>query len=250
LSTFVDTSVWFAAANTRDGHNADAKAILSAVSEPVLTDHVLVETWRLLNSKLHRHAADHFWLGIREGAARLEKVTAGDLEAAWAIGVTFPDQHFSIVDRTSFAVMERLGISQAASFDKHFAIYRYGRGRDKAFDIVRSGHSEAFRLFHRAILDRKQIICSYNGVRRAVSPHILGHTAGEEKALVYQFGGASTSQPFGKAGWRCLFLSKASDITLRDGPWHTGIEHRKTQRCVENLYVDVNTRVPNQPGRR
>jgi hypothetical protein len=115
---------------------------------------------------------------------------------------------------------------------------------------VRSGHSEAFRLFHRAILERKQITCSYNGVRREICPHILGHTAGEEKALVFQFGGASTSRPLGKGQWRCLHLAKVSDIRLREGPWHTGSEHRKTQRCVETLYVDVNTRVPNQPGRR
>jgi predicted nucleic acid-binding protein len=250
LSTFVDTSVWFAAANIRDSRNSDAKAILSAIPEPVLTDHVLIETWRLVNTKVHREAAERFWLGIRQGAARLENVTAADLEAAWAMGAAFPDQDFSIVDRTSFAVMERLGISQAASFDNHFAVYRYGRARERAFQIVRSGHSEAFRLFHQAILERKQITCSYNGVRREVCPHILGHTAGDEKALVYQFGGASTSRPLGKGEWRCLSLAKVSDITLREGPWHTGSEHRKTQRCVENLYIDVNARVPNQPGRR
>jgi hypothetical protein len=32
--------------------------------------------------------------------------------------------------------MERLGIEQAASFDHHFAVYRYGQGRRKAFQIV------------------------------------------------------------------------------------------------------------------
>jgi len=32
-------------------------------------------------------------------------------------------QDFSIVDRTSFAIMERLGLSHAASFDDDFAIY-------------------------------------------------------------------------------------------------------------------------------
>jgi predicted nucleic acid-binding protein len=64
-------------------------------------------------------------------------VTFADLETAWAIGETFPDQDFSIVDRTSFAVMERLGITRAASFDDHFAIYRYGRNRDRAFEVLR-----------------------------------------------------------------------------------------------------------------
>ena len=59
------------------------------------------------------------------------------MEAAWAIGEAFPDQDFSLVDRTSFAVMERLGITQVASFDSDFAIYRYGRNRDRSFEVIR-----------------------------------------------------------------------------------------------------------------
>jgi len=104
---------------------------------PVMTDYVLVETWRLLNSRVHRRAAETFWSEVRRGIAQMEKVTAADLERAWAIGEAFPDQDFSLVDRTSFAVMERLGIMRAASFDDHFAVYRYGRNRDRAFEILR-----------------------------------------------------------------------------------------------------------------
>ena len=137
MSVFVDTSVWFGAANIRDRLNARAKNILAGITVPVLTDHVLVETWRLLHARVHRQAAEQFWLGVRRGAAQLEKVLAVDLEAAWTIGEAFPDQDFSIVDRTSFAVMERLGLARAASFDDHFAVYRFGRSRDRAFDILR-----------------------------------------------------------------------------------------------------------------
>lgn len=137
MSVFVDTSVWFGAANIRDRHNARAKAILADIRAPVATDHVLVEAWCLLNIRLHRQAAEQFWLAIRRGIAQMEKVTAADLEVAWSIGEAFPDQDFSIVDRTSFAVMERLGLTQAASFDDHFAVYRYGRNRDRAFEILR-----------------------------------------------------------------------------------------------------------------
>jgi uncharacterized protein len=137
LSVFVDTSVWFGAANVRDQHNGRAKDILADIPAPVMTDHVLVETWSLLNIRVHRQAAERFWLAIRRGIARMEKVTAADLDAAWAIGETFPDQDFSIVDRTSFVVMERLGLTRAASFDDHFAVYRYGRNRDRAFEILR-----------------------------------------------------------------------------------------------------------------
>jgi predicted nucleic acid-binding protein len=137
LSVFVDTSVWFGAANIRDRLNARAKNILADIVAPVLTDHVLVETWRLLHARVHRQAAEQFWLGVRRGAAQLETVLAADLESAWAIGEAFPDQDFSVVDRTSFAVMERLGLTRAASFDDHFAIYRYGRNRDRAFEVMR-----------------------------------------------------------------------------------------------------------------
>jgi uncharacterized protein len=67
----------------------------------------------------------------------VESATAADLEAAWAIGELFSDQAFSIVDRTSFVVMERLGITRVASFDVHFAVYRYGRNRQLAFEVIR-----------------------------------------------------------------------------------------------------------------
>jgi predicted nucleic acid-binding protein len=137
LRTFIDTSVWFAAANIRDRHNARAKTILSEISTAVLTDYVLIETWRLLNSRMHRQAAEGFWLAVRRGVAELERVTPVDLEAAWAIGQFFSGQEFSIVDRVSFAVMERLGLMHVASFDNDFAVYRFGRARERAFSVIR-----------------------------------------------------------------------------------------------------------------
>ena len=101
------------------------------------TDHVLVETWILLRHRIHRAAAERFWDGLRAGVATVESVADTDLEAAWAIGQTFADQDFSIVDRTSFAVMQRLGIHRVATFDDDFAIFRFGRDRARAFDVVR-----------------------------------------------------------------------------------------------------------------
>jgi predicted nucleic acid-binding protein len=137
LSVFVDSSVWFAATIARDHDNARAIAILAGANDLVTTDHVLIETWLLLNSRYSRFAADEFWGGIRRGGIRTETPNAADFEKAWTIGESFPDQDFSIVDRTSFAFMERLNITKAASFDAHFAIYRYGRERNRAFEIIR-----------------------------------------------------------------------------------------------------------------
>jgi uncharacterized protein len=69
--------------------------------------------------------------------ATIEPVVAGDLEVAFAIGEAYSDQDFSIVDRTSFAVMQRLGLERAASLDDDFAVFRYGPRRRLAFTVVR-----------------------------------------------------------------------------------------------------------------
>ena len=129
--------MFYAAADRGDRSNARAKRVLSAGERLLTSDHVLVETWFLLAHRLGRALAERFWQTIRSGAASVEIVIAADLDVALAIGEGFPDQDFSIVDRTSFAVMQRLGVFRAASLDDHFAIYRFGRNRDRAFEIVR-----------------------------------------------------------------------------------------------------------------
>ena len=67
----------------------------------------------------------------------MEPVVAADLEVAFMIGEAFRDQAFSILDRTSFAVMQRLGVLRVASFDDHFAVFRFGPDRKRAFELVR-----------------------------------------------------------------------------------------------------------------
>ena len=137
MTLFVDTSVLYAAADRSDRWNARAKEILTAGEPLVLSDHVLVETWLLAERRLGRDAAERLWEGIKRSGCAVETATAADLEVAWAIGDAFPDQGFSIVDRTSFAVMQRLGLSRVATFDDHFAVFRYGRQRGRAFEVVR-----------------------------------------------------------------------------------------------------------------
>jgi predicted nucleic acid-binding protein len=137
MSLFVDTSIWYAAADSSDRSNARAKAILSSGDSLVTTDHILIETWTLLRYRINRNAAERFWEGIRSGVALIEPVRLADLESAWLMGAVWSDQDFSIVVRTSFAVMNRLGIDRAASLDDHFAVYRFGPRRRKSFSIVR-----------------------------------------------------------------------------------------------------------------
>lgn len=137
MTLFVDTSAWYAAADRDDASNDRAKAILSAGEDLVATDHVLVETWLLVRRRLGWQAAESFWGGLRGPLVTLERITPADMATAWAVGRVFGDQDFSIVDRTSFAVMERLRLGRVASFDNDFSIYRFGLDRDRAFTVVR-----------------------------------------------------------------------------------------------------------------
>jgi predicted DNA-binding transcriptional regulator YafY len=107
--------------------------------------------------------------------------------------------------------------------------------------------SEAFRLLHRAILERKQVTCTYGGFPRELCPVVLGHKADEAMLLAYQFGGKSHRA---LPEWRCFRVAEMTDIALRDGPWVADSQHRSTQTCVDSVTIDVNIAVPNQPGRR
>ena len=136
MTVFVDTSAWYAAADSNDASHSRAAARLQEFSGELLTsDHVLVETWFLASSRLGSDVAEALVNRIRTGIARIESVTPADLEVAARIHESFPDQRFSIVDRTSWSVMERLGVHETVAFDRDFSIYRFGRDRRQAFTV-------------------------------------------------------------------------------------------------------------------
>ncbi len=137
MTAFVDTSAFYAALDDDDVDSPRARALLGSGEQLLTTDHALVECWLLLQRRLGAHVADRFWKSIRAGAAVVEHVTPADLDAAWRIGEAFADQGFSLVDRTSFAVMERLGVHRAVAFDDDFAVYRFGPRLERAFEVLR-----------------------------------------------------------------------------------------------------------------
>lgn len=117
-------------------------------------------------------------------------------------------------------------------------------------DVIPNPVSSAtYRLFERAMRSRKQVVCIYDGYPRELSPVILGHSQGQEKALTYQFGGQSKSGLPKRGEWRCLWLAKVRDVQLRDGPWFTGPGHTVPQGCVEIVDLDVNPSSPYHPKR-
>ena len=138
-SVFVDSGAWFAAISTGDERHERATELLRAhAGGLVTTDDVLIESWLLTRNRTHRRIADQLVDGVvNDGLAEILATSKQDLTAALRIAEVFSDQDFSLVDRTSWAVMERHGIEEAISFDTDFAVYRYGRDRQRAFTIHR-----------------------------------------------------------------------------------------------------------------
>lgn len=134
---FVDSSAWFAAVNRRDRHHLRAVELLASNSPLVTSDLVIVETWLLTNSRIDFATAERFLLGVNDGSCEIVRICEHDWRQSSAIADRFVDQTFSLVDRTSFAAMERLGISQVVTFDDDFVIYRYGHDGTSAFEVLR-----------------------------------------------------------------------------------------------------------------
>ena len=138
MSVLVDSNVLVAAADRRDRLNERAQEILVTIrsQQPFATDHILVETWAVIRSRADYAAAERFLEGFRSSPVALTYVTDADVERARWIGERWADQRFDLVDRTAMAVMERLGCARVASFDRDFAVYRYGPDRRSAFEII------------------------------------------------------------------------------------------------------------------
>lgn len=238
MSTFVDSSVWFAAACKRDRNNELAKSILLSIDRCTLTDHVLVQTWQLIDAQFGTAVADTFWERLRETDAVVEPVTTSDIEAARQMSDAYPGEELSVVDRTSFAVMQRCGITRAATFRSSFEIFRYGP-RKKTLEILRTGHSAAFLAMKDAILRRKTLRLNYKGRELTACPYILGHASQEERAFVLALDGMGKPSQIERGKWMCLRLASVKDLEVLDQPWTEQPYPGHIQRCVDSVHLDA-----------
>ncbi|MCY3851733.1 MAG: PIN domain-containing protein [Acidimicrobiaceae bacterium] len=134
---FVDTSAWVSMADSAEvSHERVEDALSENLGRLITSDHVLQETWAVMRYRHGAAPAETLVNAIRAGIARVEVSLLADLEVAAAIGRAFEDQDFSLSDRTSWAVMERLGLSDAISLDRDFRVYRYGPDRRRALNVL------------------------------------------------------------------------------------------------------------------
>ena len=72
---------------------------------------------------MNRQVARDTLIAIDNSATTIIRVTQADEIRARQIIARYDDKNFSLTDAISFAIMDRLGISQAMSFDGNFEQY-------------------------------------------------------------------------------------------------------------------------------
>ena len=117
----VDTSAVYALLDRSDRNHGRAVSFLKNLAREgrniVLTNFVVAECHALLLSKLG-HDVARTWL--KDLVWPIERVAESDEERAKEIIMAYADKAFSYVDASTFAVMERLEIREALTFDEHF----------------------------------------------------------------------------------------------------------------------------------
>jgi predicted nucleic acid-binding protein len=123
----IDTSAFFALTAPRDAAHHPALAIQQRLITErwrlYTTNLVIAETHALVLARLGRTIALRTLQRIDQGTTTIVRVSMADERRAREIITQYDDKDFSLTDATSFAVMERLRIAHAFTFDRNFVQY-------------------------------------------------------------------------------------------------------------------------------
>lgn len=120
----IDTSAMYALLDKSDSFHEQAKTLFSNLGKDslniVITNFIVAECHTLISARLG-HELGRKWLQNLYWA--VERVSEEDEKKAKEIIFSYGDKSFSYTDATTFAIMERLGITKALAFDQHFSQY-------------------------------------------------------------------------------------------------------------------------------
>ena len=119
---FVDTGAWFAAFVPDDPQHHRAVDWMDGNTDRLVTsDYVVDELLTLLRVRGHPKRALLVGEEIFRGElAVLEWTTPEDVQEAWGVFRDFSDKAWSFTDCVSKVLMNRLEVTTAFSFDRHF----------------------------------------------------------------------------------------------------------------------------------
>jgi uncharacterized protein len=121
MQTFIDTSYFFARLVEKDQWHKRAKKASAAHLSAVTSSLVINETVSLLQAKGMFSTALTFLRGVRTSTdIHIIYLDAVLQSEAWDLYARWGASGASAVDCTSFAIMRRLSIKKAFTFDQHF----------------------------------------------------------------------------------------------------------------------------------
>lgn len=127
---FIDTGAWIAIADSNDPYSSEAGQLYTDFivkrEQLVTSDLVLVETYNILLRTIGNKPSINLSNKLKEiSFLKVVSVTQHDWDRAWKIIEKYSDKDFSFTDCTSLALMERLKIKSAFTFDYHFTQYGF-----------------------------------------------------------------------------------------------------------------------------
>jgi len=125
MRLFVDTSAWLALNNKNDQYHDEAVSKITKVRQQkiqlVTSEYVFNESVTIIRYRISHRAAVAFGDAlISSNVASIEDITDEERLKAWVLFKKYRDKDLSFTDCTSFALMVKLKLQKAFSFDNHF----------------------------------------------------------------------------------------------------------------------------------
>ena len=135
MTTLVDTSVYFALANTHDSDHAACLEAAGTIRERVILPvTILPEVGYLLVERIGHHAMRQVFRQLLSSTWVIEPLLQEDLARSVALLEQYAHARLDFVDATLIAIAERLNVLTLLTLDR------------RHFSIVRPRHCEAFEL--------------------------------------------------------------------------------------------------------
>jgi len=121
---FIDTSAFYALFNRDDRHHQEASHFYQEQSCIFITTQtVFIELLSLITKRLSKKNAIQHGQAIKASHERFKIIVMNEdqAERAWELFCKHKDKDYDLVDCLSFVCMKDLHITEAFTFDHHFA---------------------------------------------------------------------------------------------------------------------------------
>jgi uncharacterized protein len=124
---FVDTSAWFALADSRDRDHSRSvdlhrRVVRGEFGKQVTSNYVMTEALTMIRRRLGLPQALRFAGAVREGTqVGVFWIESVHHQEAIEMMAAHPDKDWSLTDCSSFVIMRSLGVRDVFAFDRDFA---------------------------------------------------------------------------------------------------------------------------------